>query len=190
MNNTFYPANDYRKYLSHGGPGSGRYPKGSGENPYQHDPGKRAAMRSRERGKNYTVIGARNASDQSSDVGSKSSWFDPTFKGGKDKPPMSGAERTVRESEKIIQSTTNIVNSMSKIKGTKRSPAQDLTDEELTAVLKRLRMENEFDRLTADQTADGYSKAVEILSIAGSVVTIAGGLATIASTAYELKKGK
>ena len=142
MGNTFYPDNDYRNYLSHGGPGSGRYPKGSGENPYQHDPDKRAAMRSRERGKNYTVIGAQTSSKETGEGDSKSSWFDPTFKGGKDKPPVSGAERTVREGEKIIQSTTNIVNSMSKIKGTKRSPAQDLTDEELTAVLaygKRIR---------------------------------------------------
>lgn len=184
MFETFYPGNDYRTYLSHGGPGSGRYPKGSGKNPFQHVPGR----------KHYTQVMGKepektktpNATDSSQP--SAGSWLNPNIKAGKDRAPISAAEKTVQQSEKIVQNSADIVKAAKTFKKGKPSGAKDLTDEELNAALKRLRMEAEFERLTNNDTSDGYDKAVAILSMAGSVVGIVGGVVTILSTVQGLKK--
>lgn len=186
MDNTFFPENDYRTYLSHGGPGSGRYPKGSGKNPFQHVPGR----------KHYTTIRggpevkarSKPAKVDTADAEDVSKWFAPKYKAGKDKPLMSAAERTMSTSDKIIQNSTAMVNAARTLKGRKQSAASELSDEELTAALKRLRMEAEFDRLTTADTSDGFDKAVSILSMAGSAIGIVGGVVTIMSTIQDMKK--
>ena len=178
---TFYSINDYRSYLSHGGPGSGRYPKGSGKNPFQHVPGR----------KHYTTVrGGEPASSEKTERVRPNSgkWLTPNIKAGKDRAPISAAEKTVQQSEKIVQNSADIVKAAKTLKKGKPSGAKDLTDEELNAALKRLRMEAEFDRLTSNDTSDGYDKAVAVLSMAGSVVGIVGGVVTILSTVQGLKK--
>ena len=191
MDNTFFPENDYRSYLSHGGPGSGRYPKGSGKNPYQHTPGGRVQGGSKP--KTTKVINAapptRKTYNVSSEKEDSSSWFEPKFKAGKDKAPVSAAERTLQTSDKMIQNTTDVINAARVFNGNKKqSAAANLSDEELTAALKRLRMEAEFDRLTGPETADGFDKATAILSMFGSAIGIVGGVATILSTVQAMKK--
>lgn len=181
MNETFYPANDFRAYISHGGPGSGRYPKGSGKNPFQHVPGR----------KHYTTVRGEDDEPVGRTAREKqdySRWFEPKYKGGKDKPPISAAERTLQTSDRIIQNSTDVVNAARVLKGTKKSAVSELTDEELTTALKRLRMEAEFDRLSKSDTADGFDKAVAILSMTGSIVGIVGGVVTILSTVQDMKK--
>lgn len=193
MGNTFFPENDYRTYLTHGGPGSGRYPLGSGENPYQHTPG--GKLRSGSKPTTKKVIGATPpaprttlgsnaaaADDQTAD------WFTPKYKGGKDKPLISAAERNMQTSDKIIQNSSEMVEAARVLTGNKKSAAADLSDEELADALKRLRMETEFDRLTEANTVDGFDMAVGILSMVGSLIGIAGGVVTIMSTVQDMKK--
>lgn len=190
MDNTFFPDNDYRTYLIHGGPGSGRYPLGSGENPYQHTPG--GKIRSGSKPTTKKVIGATppapkpsSLDDQSSDT---ADWFMPRYKGGKDKPLVSASERTMQTSDKIIQNSSEMVEAARVLTGQKKSAAADLSDEELADALKRLRMETEFDRLTEANTVDGFDTAVGILSMVGSLIGIVGGVVTIMSTVQDMRK--
>lgn len=187
---TFYSDNDYRAYLSHGGPGSGRYPKGSGKNPFQHVPGRKhyTQIAGKEPEKTEKPKRLKTPKATESSQPSAGSWLNPNIKAGKDRAPISAAEKTVQQSEKIVQNSADIVKAARTLKKSQPSAAKDLTDEELTAALKRLRMEAEFDRLTSNDTTDGYDKAVAILSMAGSVVGIVGGVVTILSTVQGLKK--
>lgn len=189
MNNTFYPVNDYRDYLCHGGPGSGRYPKGSGKNPFQHVAGKIGSVKRQHQANNLKYDLPWNKSSTSPAPKATSPWFEQTVKGGKDKPPKSPAQVTAEQTGKIVQNTADVVNAVSQIKnGKKQSAAKSMTDAELREALNRLRMEAEFDRLTKEDTSTGMNTALAILGITGSLVGIAGGLATILSTLNDMKK--
>ena len=183
MNNTFYPANDYREYLSHGGPGSGRYPAGSGKNPFQHVKNK---FSKRARARDFADSESKTKRDRFQNSGA---WLDQSIKGGKDKPNKSPAEVTINQGERIVKNTADIVQAAKTLRPNKNVPnAKDLTDAELTRALQRLRMESEYDRLSGKNTSDGFDKAMAILSIAGSTVGIVGGVVTILATAKGLKK--
>ena len=170
MTNTFYPVNDYRFYLAHiGNQNSGRYPRGSGKNPFQHVGGH----------KHYTEIGG-SGSSASVDF---DKMFTPTLKAGKDKAPISPAQKTVQHTDQIIQNTSSIVQTAQAMSGNKRVDTKSLTDDELNTAVKRLRLEAEYQRLTEQlDVDDGFDKTMEILSIAGATVGIVGGVVGIIST--------
>ena len=171
MNNTFYPANDYREYLSHGGPGSGRYPEGSGKNPFQH-------------------IGAGKSPFRSFD---KEEWFRQDVKTGKDKAPVSKSEKVTRSARDIIDEASNATGRMASIerqKQSRKSDASKLSDKELNDAIRRMRLEREYNQLKASDISNGFDKVHEILAIAGSVAGIAASAATIASIFYGIKNPK
>jgi hypothetical protein len=173
MNNTFYPVNDYRFYLAHiGNENSGRYPRGSGKNPFQHVGGR----------KHYTELGGSNGSSDRSSV-DFDKMFTPTLKAGKDKAPISPAQKTVQHTDQIIQNTSSIVQTAQTMSGNKRVDTKSLTDDELNTAVKRLRLEAEYQRLTEQlDVDDGFDKTMEILSIAGATVGVVGGVVGIIST--------
>ena len=166
-NNTFYPVNDYRDYLCHGGPGSGRYPAGSGKNPFQHIKGHLK--------------------------GSSEKWLTQDVKTGKDKAPVSRAEKTTRAYRDIFDEASSAAGRMGDMKRRKQrsnSDAGKLSDKELNDAIRRMRLEREYNQLKTSDISSGYDKAQDILSVAGSLAGIAASAATVASIFYNINRSK
>lgn len=157
---TFYSIEDYVDALIHGGPGSGRYPRGSGKNPFQH------------------VKGAAGK------------WFNQDVKSGKDKAPVSRAEKATREFGRAVDEASNLAGRMGDMQRRKTSAEIDvrnLSDKELNDAIRRMRLEREYKSLTASDIATGYDAAQNVLSAIGNVAGIAASAATIASVIYGIK---
>lgn len=164
---TFYLTNDFRAYLSHGGPGSGRYPKGSGKNPFQHV---KAHLK-----------------------GSGEKWLKQDVKAGKDKAPVSRAEKTARAYRDIFDEASNAAGRMGDMKRRKQrsnSDASKLSDKELNDAIRRMRLEREYSQLKTNDISSGYDKVQDILSVAGSLAGIAASAATVASIFYSINRSK
>ena len=159
MNETFY--ND-EKYLAHiGNKNSGRYPRGSGKNPFQH---------------------VKDAAGK---------WLKQDIKSGKDKAPQSAAEKTSKEVARGINEAANAAGQLANMKRRGyKSDASKLTEAELNNAIRRMRLEQEYDRLTANTMSTGYDKIQDILSLAGSVAGIGASAATIAGVVHNLRHGK
>lgn len=164
---TFYSIKDYVDSLIHGGPGSGRYPKGSGENPFQHEKG---AFK----GKKV-------------DAGK---WFKQDIKSGKDKAPMSRAEKATREFGRAVDEASNLagrMGNMQRRKANAGSIAKNLSDKELSDAIRRMRLEREYNSLAYNDIATGYDAVQDVLSAVGNVAGIAASAATVASVIYGIK---
>lgn len=148
-------------FLAHiGNANSGRYRRGSGKNPFQH---------------------VKNAA---------SKWLDPNIKSGKDKAPQSAAEKTTREVKRGIEEAASAVGQMSDIKRRRyKTNSKKMTEAELNAAIRRMRLEQEYDRLTANTMNTGYDKIQDILGVTGNVAGIAASAATVASILHKMKHG-
>ena len=118
--------------------------------------------------------------------------FEPSIKGGKDKPNISPAEKVSREAGTIAGNASKILESGSAItkasKG-KQSKVNDMSDQELRDAINRLNLERTYESLTAKDTSSGMAYTNEILAIVGSVTGIAGSVAAIISTINAITKG-
>lgn len=145
---------------------------------------------------------ADNESDESVSVGNKGTGgeknktskfnkaFEPSIKGGKDKPNISPAEKITKESYKITEESAALLNSMNRLQNAKTgSPTKTMTNQELQEAINRLTLEQRYDSLTSAQTSRGMTYVNETLSTIGSAVTIAGAIAGIVSTVHTIKKG-
>lgn len=150
------------EFLAHiGNANSGRYRRGSGKNPFQH---------------------VKNAA---------SKWLDPNIKSGKDKAPQSAAEKTSREVKRGIEEASSAVGRMSDMKRRRyKSNASKMTEKELNDAIRRMRLEQEYDRLTAGTMRTGYDKIQDILGVTGNVAGIAASAATVASILRKMKSGQ
>lgn len=116
-------------------------------------------------------------------------WLSPTMKAGKDRPNQSPAERVTKEAGKIIDESSKIVDTAASNHNKKH--AEDLSkfsDRELQDRINRMRLEQQYNELSAKDTSKGYTVAKDVLTTVGSVVGIAAGVAGIVSTVYGLKK--
>lgn len=117
-----------------------------------------------------------------------SSAFEPTIKSGKDKAPISPAEKVAKESTKAIDNATNLVNSISSItNGNKGKSVSEMSNQELQEYITRMQLEDKYADLSASRVSRGASYAKEILSITGSVVGIASAGIGIATAIKGLK---
>lgn len=159
MEGTFYRDEGFLSHI--GNANSGRYPRGSGKNPFQHVKGK--------------------AGD----------WLRPSIKSGKDKPQQSPAEKSTREIQRGINEASNAVGRLGDMKRRSyKSNAHQMSEADLNAAIRRMRLEQEYDRLSSSTIANGYDKAQDILATAGSLAGIAASAATVASVFYNIKHGK
>lgn len=142
---------------------SGRYPWGSGDRPYQGE--------STKNHKNITK------------------YLEPNIKSGKDKENISPAEKTAKETGKIISDAQNIIREIKSIKKEKgiNDTAKQMTDSELREAINRLNMEKQYSNLTSKDTSIGLDYISTILGIAGSIVAIGASSSAIASTIYTIK---
>lgn len=110
--------------------------------------------------------------------------FSQTIKGGKDKPNISPAEKVTKESGRILDETTKILDTAAR---RKKVDTQSLTDQELRDRVNRMNLERQYSMLKQEQVSTGLSYTKDILNVIGSVVGIAGSAAAIASTIKTLR---
>ena len=131
-------------------------------------------------------------SNQNKSTNTKKDPWARTEKGGKDKPNISLAERTARDikntTDDLINGTSKILKSMYDNKKLKNN-AKGLSNEELRDRIARIRLEKEYNQLTAKNTHSGYEKTMRILNTIGTVVTVGAGVVSIAAGFKNMKSG-
>ena len=113
------------------------------------------------------------------------------IKGGKDKPPVSPAERMISESRKSIDSTSGILKRLSDRKKSRQafnSNVKNMSNSELQTRINRLNLEKQYKRLVYEDTHTGFDTAADILDTMGDVLVVAGGVVTVAATVNKLRK--
>lgn len=116
--------------------------------------------------------------------------FDQNIKTGKDKSPISAAEKVTKESQKVIDNATQISNTISKIrkKDNKSDPMKSMSNEELKAAIDRMRLEDSYQELSTKRVDEGKKKVSDILSMTGNAVGIVASVAGIVATVHNLRK--
>lgn len=114
-------------------------------------------------------------------------------KQGKDKAPISSAEQVAKGVDTITKETTRVGNrlidraeSRARQKDT-INRAKGKSDEELRKTVNRIRLEREYNSLTAPEISKGYSTARNILETIGSISTIGLAATGIYATIKNLK---
>ena len=119
-------------------------------------------------------------------------WFEPKIKGGKDKPPISKAEKVSKESEKAFGGIEKLVSFTEKrIKADeinkRNKEIEKMTDDDLRKKTNRLNLEtNYIDAINKRETANGKIAATDIINAVGGSLAIIGGVVGIA-TAIKTK---
>ena len=113
----------------------------------------------------------------------------PSIKAGKDKAPISPAEKIGRESSNVIDNATKITNSISRIRGrnkTKNS-ISEMSNKELQEYINRMSLEDKYASLSASRVQSGLSYVNEILALVGGTVGLATAGLGIATAIKGLK---
>lgn len=115
--------------------------------------------------------------------------FEQNIKVGKDKSPISSAEKITKELQKAIDNATQLSNTMSKVrkKNKKSNSIDDLTNEELKAMIDRMQLEDRYMELSTKRIEAGRTKVSDILSMTGNVVGIASAVVGIVATVNKLR---
>ena len=173
----------YNNYLRHGGPGSGRYPKGSGKNPRAGRSGshtyKRYASDVSDDEKSKTVKEAALDRAYRNVVGNKSD------KLGKVKNAVDQAERMVDNARR-----TNAEQMRKSVRKEKLDLSQ-MTDQQMREKINRELLERQYTSLFAKDvsTVTKGQKAVDkALSVGGTVLAAGSTALSIALMIKELKK--
>lgn len=127
--------------------------------------------------KGYTVIGKGSS-------GNSGKWFKQNIKAGKDKAPVSPAEKTAKESQRMVDETRGIAQAVRRIKqrNAQTEDLSEISDAELKARINRLNMERQYATLTTEETGQGLETVADILAIVGGTVAIVGGVVTTVAT--------
>lgn len=113
------------------------------------------------------------------------------IKGGKDRPPVSPAERMISESRKSIDSTSGILKRLSDRKKSRQafnSNVKKMSNSELQTRINRLNLEKQYKRLVYEDTHTGFDTAADILDTMGDVLVVAGGVVAVAATVNKFRK--
>jgi hypothetical protein len=134
--------------------------------------------------KGYTVIGKSSSDSGESDSGNSGKWFKQNIKAGKDKAPVSPAEKTAKESQRMVDETRGIAQAVRRIKqrNAQTEDLSEISDAELKARINRLNMERQYATLTTEETGQGLETVADILAIVGGTVAIVGGVVTTVAT--------
>lgn len=116
-------------------------------------------------------------------------------KGGKDKPPTSNAERTVKDIKTTTDAITNTyddVKNMSmrdkKAQAAKEAAerAKRMSDQEIREYLNRKNLERQYIDMETKDIDTGKDKVRDILTVVGDTVAIASGVVGIAAAIYTM----
>lgn len=142
---------------------SGRYPFGSGKNPYQH---------------------TGSASSSADEPKKSERWFQQTMKNGKDRAPISPAEKTTKEAANAADNVRKLAQTIDKNKRSKNSQAKEMSDEELRERIKRLELEQRYNDLSSKDIERGRYTVEDY----ANMLYYAAGIAASAATIYSILK--
>lgn len=114
--------------------------------------------------------------------------FDQNIKVGKDKAPISAAEKITKETQKALDNATQLSNTMSKLrrKNKNEDSIENLTNEELQSAINRMRLEDSYRELSTKRIDAGRAKVSDILSMTGNAVGIIASTVGIIATIKKL----
>lgn len=117
--------------------------------------------------------------------------FNPTIKGGKDKPNKSPAEKITSDASKTVSEVSRAVDTVHRIRSrddNRSDPSvSSMSDAELRRAINRINLEKQYASLTRKETSDGYQKVKDILDVISPVVGVTAGVVGIVSTVNGLK---
>ncbi len=117
--------------------------------------------------------------------------FDKTIKRGKDKEPLSPAE-------KIASDTSNALNNLSQAHQTildsknKRNVGKgidSLSNKELQELITRMNLEKQYKNLSSERIKEGSDRVSSVLNVIGNVVGITASTLGVITTIKGLKGG-
>lgn len=114
--------------------------------------------------------------------------FDQNIKVGKDKAPISAAEKITKETQKALDDATQLSNTMSKLrrKNKNEDSIENLTNEELQSAINRMRLEDSYRELSTKRIDAGRAKVSDILGMTGNAVGIIASTVGIIATIKKL----
>lgn len=110
--------------------------------------------------------------------------IDRATRAGKD-GKASRIEKAARSSQDIIDASSRIVNRVTK--GKPERPASEMSDKELRQKIDRMRLEQQYNDLSADQISEGAAKAREIMEYAKDIAVIGVGAASLWAMFNQIK---
>ena len=140
------------------------------------------SVRGRVSGKGGKEVGEARKSKRTN----KEYLFSPSVKSGKDKSPISPAEKMLKETSNVAEESKKILN-VAKKASKKESETKKLSDAELRKRIERLRLEKEYDTLNEEDIKKGKIAAEDVLDVIGSVAKIGASAAAI--YVYSKKAG-
>lgn len=177
----------YRNSLFHGGEGSGRYPKGSGKRPFQHV---KVFFKKRK----YTPKYMESKDKKQTDKAEKKS----ELKDKKEAPvsaEFTKASTSARVTAKGIDDVSKGVDKAwtslhnAKYANEDRSRnVRGLTNEELRRTVERIRLDQEYNKLTMPPKSKGYDRTMAALAVLGSAATVTATGLSIAAGVQTLRK--
>lgn len=197
---------DGSAYIIHGGPGSGRFPLGSGERPYQRRGGGRSVRAYEADSYKPKKIGFHKKSEiqktyskqKRSEMAEKA--FSRNIKDGKDKPNTSLVEKSIKDTKKAVDSSKDVVRTADRVLHRKERDkayseafqrAQKMSDQDLRNFINRKNLEKQYvNSLDIDTLSRGQQRALDVLDIAGDVLGVAGGAAALGVSIYEFTHRK
>lgn len=115
-------------------------------------------------------------------------WFKASIKGGKDKPPISPAEKVAKESKNAVDNLRDISSTAGKYKSRETSEtARNMSDAELRKAINRIQMERQYDSLTTGEVRNGWDIASDVLSVIGGTLAVTASGLAIATTIRALR---
>lgn len=113
--------------------------------------------------------------------------FEPSIKGGKDKPNVSPASKIGSDAGNIVNNVSNIVNVANKSRNTENQYAKQLSDDELKKIIQRLELEKRFSDLSKEEIQRSKVTTNDILLTVGSTIAIGKSIADIISLYLKIK---
>lgn len=120
----------------------------------------------------------------------KDKLFEPSIKGGKDKPNVSPAEKMISETGKIADNAGKIGKTINKAiyKNKDFEHTKSLSDDELRKRINRLNLEKQYEQLMFEDYNRGHVTADDILQTCGSIIGVGVSTATMLTLAKSLVK--
>lgn len=184
-------------WLSHGGPGSGRYPKGSGENPYQHVSWrKRRKIRKEASRRLESIKDKKENPKQNKEYESQE--FDKKETVKSEAPSntdfvkaATAARNAASGADTVSKGVDKAWNSLHNVKYANEDRAKNvrgLTNEELRKTIDRIKLDQEYNKITMPPKSKGYDRTMAALAVVGSVLTVTATGLSIAAGVQALRK--
>ncbi len=167
----------YNDYIYHSGIKGMHW----GERRYQNRDGSLTpAGRKRYGSKSGSADGSESLSDR---------LFNKTIKRGKDKEPLSPAEKISSDASNVFSNASQAYKNMSNYKNNKKvkKGIDSLSNKELQELITRMDLERQYKSLTSERIKEGKDNVNAVLSTVGNLVAVGSSIVGIATTIKKLK---